>query len=141
MAERRHQRCVERALNVITDYSRKAILMPHRALVVDDDPLVLELLTSMLDELGCETLTARSGTDALGQLARNQRIEMMFADINLPGLSGTELAQRARDFRPELRILLVSGRESDARGFPVLRKPFSKSDLRRVMAETTGLCD
>ena len=115
--------------------------MTHRALVVDDDPLILELIASMLEELGCDTVTARSGTDALGQLATDRSIEMLFADINMPGLSGTELAERARDFRPELRILLLSGPESDAHGFPLLRKPFSESDLRRAMTHTTGLCD
>ena len=95
----------------------------------------------MLEELGCETLTARSATDALGQLARDEGIDMLFADVNMPGLSGRELAERARDFRPELRVLLVSGGESDGRGFPLLRKPFSRSDLRQVMAGMTGLCD
>jgi CheY-like chemotaxis protein len=63
---------------------------------------------------------------------------MLFADVNMPGLSGRELAERARDFRPQLRVLLVSGLESDGRGFPLLRKPFTQSDLRRVMADTTG---
>ena len=115
--------------------------MPRRALVVDDDPLTRELLASMLDELGCETLTARSGTDALGQLANDHTIEILFTDINMPGLSGTELAMRARDFRPELRVLLLSGYESDGHGFPLLRKPFSQSDLREVMSKTTGLCN
>jgi len=52
----------------------------------------------------------------------------------MPGLSGTELAMRARDFRPELRVLLLSGYESDGHGFPLLRKPFSQSDLREVWA-------
>jgi CheY-like chemotaxis protein len=112
--------------------------MPRRALVADDDPLTRELIASMLEELGCETLTARSATDALGQLARDEGIDMLFADVNMPGLSGRELAERARDFRPQLRVLLVSGLESDGRGFPLLRKPFSQSDLRRVLAETTG---
>jgi len=115
--------------------------MPRRALVADDDPLTRELIAAMLEDLGCETVIARSATDALGQLARDQSIDMLLADVNMPGLSGQELAERARDFRPELRVLLVSGLESDGRGFPLLRKPFSQSDLRRVMADTPGLCD
>jgi CheY-like chemotaxis protein len=49
--------------------------MPHRALVVDDDLLIRELIASMLEELGCETLTARSATDALDQLASDESIE------------------------------------------------------------------
>jgi two-component system, cell cycle response regulator CpdR len=66
---------------------------------------------------------------------------MLFADVNMPGLSGRELAERARDFRPKLRVLLVSGLESDGSGFPLLRKPFSQSDLRRVIEDTSGLCE
>jgi CheY-like chemotaxis protein len=115
--------------------------MARRALVVDDDPLVLETVVSMLEELGCETIPARSGTDALGQLARDQTVEILVADINMPGLSGVQLAERACAFRPELRVLLLSGREGDGRGFPLLQKPFSQPDLRRTMAETIGLCD
>ena len=66
--------------------------MARRALVIDDDPLVLEVVASMLEELGCETLTARSGTDALGKLAKDQSIEILIADIEMPGLSGIDMA-------------------------------------------------
>jgi two-component system, cell cycle response regulator CpdR len=115
--------------------------MPRRALVADDDPLTLELVASMLEELGCETLTSRSGTDALGRLASDQKVDLLIADIEMPGLTGIALAQRARSFRPGLQVLLLSGREIDGRGFPLLRKPFSQTELRRAMEETTGLCD
>jgi two-component system, cell cycle response regulator CpdR len=114
--------------------------MPRRALVVDDDALTRELLASMLEDLGCETLTARSGTDALTQLANDRRIDLLITDVNMPGLSGTQLALRARQYRPELPVLLLSGYENDGAGFPLLRKPFSRSDLQRVMTGTTGLC-
>jgi CheY-like chemotaxis protein len=80
-------------------------------LSIDDDPLVLEALASMLEELGCETLTARSANEALGHLAKDRSIEIMVADIKMPGLSGTELAERARSFRPELKILPVRPRD------------------------------
>jgi two-component system cell cycle response regulator CpdR len=63
----------------------------------------------MLEDLGCETLTARSATEELGQLATDRSIEMLFADVNMPRLLGRQLAERPRDFRPELRVLLVSG--------------------------------
>jgi CheY-like chemotaxis protein len=51
--------------------------MPRRALVVDDDALTGELLASMLEDLGCETLTARSGADALRQLSNDHRIDLL----------------------------------------------------------------
>jgi two-component system, cell cycle response regulator CpdR len=114
--------------------------MGRRVLVVDDDVLVLEVIASMLEELGCETLMARSGTEALGTIANDQKIDVLIADINMPGLDGLALAARTRSFRPELAVILLTGGAADSRGFPLLRKPFAQSDLRRVMAETTGLC-
>jgi CheY-like chemotaxis protein len=82
--------------------------MPRRALVVDDDALTRELLASMLEDLGCDTLTARSGTDALTQLANDHRIDLLITDINMPGLSGTQLALRARQFRRSSAIGLAA---------------------------------
>jgi two-component system, cell cycle response regulator CpdR len=114
--------------------------MGRRVLAVDDDVLVLELLAQMLADLGCETVTARSGTEALATIAKDEAIEMLISDINMPGLAGSELAERARSYRPELAVILLTGGAADSRGFPLLRKPFAQSDLQRVMAETTGLC-
>jgi CheY-like chemotaxis protein len=114
--------------------------MGRRVLVVDDDVLVLELLADMLADLGCDTLTARSATEALGTLADDQTIEILISDINMPGLAGSDLAERAHSYRPYLKVILLTGGTADSRGLPLLRKPFVQSDLQRVMAETTGLC-
>ena len=113
--------------------------MTRRVLLVDDDVLVLEVIAYMLADLGCDTLTARSGTEALGAIANDQTIEILISDIDLPGLAGSELAERARAYRPELKVILLTGGPADSRGFPLLHKPFAQSDLQRVMAETTGL--
>jgi two-component system cell cycle response regulator CpdR len=77
----------------------------------------------MLEELGCDVLQAHSGNDALEKIADDPSIEILITDINMPGLSGTELAQRARSFRDQLHVILLSGRESDSHGYPLIRKP------------------
>jgi CheY-like chemotaxis protein len=115
-------------------------MMGRRVLVVDDEPLVLEVVASMLDELGCETVRVRSAREALGTIAQDQTIDVLIADIDMPGLDGSVLATRARSFRPELPIILITGGVTTSPGFPLLRKPFALPDLERVMAETTGLC-
>jgi CheY-like chemotaxis protein len=112
--------------------------MGRRVLVVDDDALVLEVTVAMLEELGCDVLQAHSGNDALEKIADDPSIEILIADINMPGLSGTELAQRARSFRDQLPVILLSGRESDSHGYPLIRKPFQRADLQRVVAEKAG---
>jgi len=48
----------------------------------------------------------------------------MVADVNMPGYSGVQLAERACAFRPEPLVLLLSGHESDGCGFPLSQKPF-----------------
>jgi CheY-like chemotaxis protein len=115
-------------------------MMGRRVLVVDDEPLVLEAVASMVEELGCQTVRVRSGREALGTIAHDQTIDVLIADINMPGLDGSSLATRARSFRPELPIILITGGVSTSPGFPLLRKPFALSELERVMGETTRIC-
>jgi two-component system, cell cycle response regulator CpdR len=113
--------------------------MSRVALVVDDDPAVLELLAEMLGDLGCEVITQQDATEALVTLEQDQRIEILLTDINMPGIAGYELADRAKRLRPGVKPILVSGRETDGYGYPLLRKPFLQNDLVRVIRETTGL--
>lgn len=113
--------------------------MSRTVLVVDDEPLVLEVTATMLEDLGCSVVTAGSGGEALAVLSENHQIEILITD-NMPGMDGYELADQAARIRPELRILLLSGREGDGHGLPMLRKPFLEEDLARTMSQTTGLC-
>jgi len=75
---------------------------------------------------------------AFVKIAEDQSIELLISDINMPGVDGVELAERACNFRDQLQIILVSGRDSNSHGFPLIRKPFLKSDLQRIMAEASG---
>ena len=113
--------------------------MARTVLVVDDEPMVLDVTASMLEDLGCDVVTATNGVAALDMLARDSRITILITDINMPGMSGYELAERARRSRPGLQVILLSGREA-GHGFPLIRKPFLQEDLKRTMQNTTGLC-
>jgi two-component system, cell cycle response regulator CpdR len=109
-------------------------------LVVDDEPLVLEAARFMLEDLGCEVITATGGSDALRKLATDSRIEILITDVNMPGMDGFELAERAKRMREGLKVIVLSGQERNGSGFPLLRKPFLERDLKRTMAQYTGLC-
>jgi two-component system, cell cycle response regulator CpdR len=119
---------------------RKVVTMSHTVLVVDDDEAVLDVLACMLEDLGCDVVCAHSGDEALDVLTRRESVTILITDINMPGMDGYELAERATRMRPTLKVLQLSGRERRRDGFPILRKPFSEEDLARVMHQTTGVC-
>jgi two-component system, cell cycle response regulator CpdR len=114
--------------------------MSRTVLVVDDDQDVLEVVAAMLEDLGCNVVTAESGRAALDLLEQNRRIEILITDINMPGMDGHELAERAKRICPELQVLQLSGRERRRDGFPMIQKPFTEEDLANTMRRTTGLC-
>jgi CheY-like chemotaxis protein len=105
--------------------------MSHTVLVVDDDPGVLDVIVGMLEDLGCEVTSAQSGPDALDRLRQNENISILITDISMPGMDGHELAELAKQLRPELKILQLSGREPRRGGLPMIRKPFSFEELPR----------
>ena len=87
--------------------------MSRVVLVVDDEPLILDVTACMLEDLGCEVITAASGNEALEKLFADQRIDILITDINMPSMNGYELAQKAKRMRERLKVILLSGREQD----------------------------
>jgi PAS domain S-box-containing protein len=111
-------------------------------LLVDDDSDVRRVTATMLTEAGYRVIEAGSAGAALEHLEREgPRVELMIADIAMPGMNGVALAQAARRARPDLAILLVTGfggPELAAEEFgpdQVLRKPFRGTELAARVAE------
>jgi response regulator NasT len=74
--------------------------VPPRRLIllVDDDPLLLEYLSTVLDHAGYDTLTANSAAEALQRVAeREADIALALLDVSMPGMSGLDLARRLKD--------------------------------------------
>ena len=112
-----------------------------RVLLVDDDPDVRAVAAAMLGEAGYDVIEAGSGGAALDLLERDDlEVELMIADIVMPGMSGVELAHAARLGRPDLPVLFVTGFGGTAlpadRDTPgeLLRKPFRTAELTAKVA-------
>ena len=105
-------------------------------LVVDDDPDLLAVVQDGLNSLGCHVLLADGGGAALEIIASQSPIDLLMVDMNLAGMKGPHLIQRARDMRPGLRVLIMTGGHENL-GTPatiaVLRKPFRSADLERAI--------
>jgi CheY-like chemotaxis protein len=78
-------------------------------LVVEDDPDVRSYSTATLRDLGYRVLEAPDGAAALGIIAREPRLSLLFSDIGLTGgMDGRVLAKHARQRRPGLKVLLTT---------------------------------
>ena len=100
-------------------------------LVVEDDPDVRQTAAEMLEANGFTAIEAANGREALEILRRDPTIGAMFTDVIMPGISGTTLAQRAMEIRPDLKVLLTSAflRDASAGDLDVLQKPYREEDL------------
>jgi nitrogen-specific signal transduction histidine kinase len=107
-------------------------------LVVEDQPMVLDLVRVALHSHGYTILEAGNGSAAL-ELASNHLgpIELLVTDIVMPQMGGLELAERLKELRPQIKVLFMSGYSDDAVERPrmlgedvaFLPKPFSPSTL------------
>jgi len=79
-------------------------------LLVDDEPVVREALGDVLTLHGYDVMVSEDYYTALqASKLHNGRIDLLLTDIALPGLNGCELARKLVSYRPELKVLLISG--------------------------------
>jgi CheY-like chemotaxis protein len=108
-------------------------------LIVDDDPLVLDYASSVLQDCGYTVLAASDGAGALLLLRNNALIDLLFTDVVMPGIDGIEVARLACQESPGLKVLFTSGYAADtAPTGRFLRKPYRPSQLAAEVAETLG---
>jgi PAS domain S-box-containing protein len=142
-----------------SDGSLAKRVSPHRGvatrargtiLLVEDEEAVRALAIRILGREGYTVLAASRGDEAVGLFARHQReVVLLVSDLVLPGLGGLEIAQRLREMRPSLKVLLMSGYtdrdvgavagESDETAF--MQKPFTPDTLTRRVAELLGTAE
>jgi CheY-like chemotaxis protein len=80
-------------------------------LVVEDEVLISEMISDALHDHGFEVHAVATAADALRYMLTGSPVDVLFTDINLPGdMDGANLAQRARDMRPDLPVVFASGR-------------------------------
>ena len=106
-------------------------------LLVEDNDQVREFAESLLAELDYRVVSASSAEAALEALA-GREVDVLFTDVMMPGMSGIELAERARAMRPDLPVLLASGYSEEMAGrggtFETLAKPYGAATLGTALA-------
>jgi CheY-like chemotaxis protein len=116
-------------------------------LVAEDDPFVRSFAVTCLSSLGYRVIEAVDGREALQRLQDGAEADILFTDVVMPGgINGWELAERAREIRPGLKVLLTSGYALETlaergrlpAGAIVLNKPYRKAELARRLREAVA---
>jgi PAS domain S-box-containing protein len=111
-------------------------------LVVEDEPAVLLAAMRILSTNGYVVLAHATPDEAVDALADSaKRIDLLLTDVVMPGMSGVELANRARALRAGLRVVYMSGYSHEVishqgaipAGSPLIQKPFMRRELLTVL--------
>ncbi len=118
-------------------------------LVVEDNERVRNYVVERLRRFGYRVIATADSAAGLKELHKAPRVDLLFSDIDMPGLDGAKLAERAQRLKPGLRILFTSGHadgdktiaqgDADRRfrhGFRLLLKPYRKQELARLVRTT-----
>jgi DNA-binding response OmpR family regulator len=110
--------------------------MSAKLLLVDDEPLLLTFLSTVLQEEGYEVFVARDGKQAI-QIANRVAVDLLITDLVMPETEGLGLIQYFRKCRPAMKMIAMSGAFDGQYLVPaellgahaVLRKPFEVREL------------
>ncbi len=113
-------------------------------LVVDDDPTILQMVSTSLGKRGYQIVTATSGEEAL-TVVKDQPPALVILDVMMPGMSGWEVARALRKDQAtaltKIIMLTAIGKEINEMTSPLygvdayLDKPFEFRELERIIAE------
>lgn len=118
-----------------------------RALVADDDPDILEMVSRALSRLGLEVITASSGSDLLNRVAEQGPFDLAVIDVAMPWMSGLQVMHSARTAGMRCPVVVITAlRDSrtadqvESLGAQVLRlnKPFSVGELEEAVRSSLG---
>ncbi len=118
--------------------------MSLKALVIDDEQALREIICEVLKHMQIETVPVASGQKAIEFFETDgQDVNLIFLDVNMPGMNGIETYKQIRRHVPEHPIVFMSGydarEEVDAlkpeAPYTFLKKPFSMSQLMQTVKE------
>ncbi len=108
-------------------------------LLIDDSPLILDLLEDMLEPLNSPLVRSESGL-GVTQILDQEDVALVFCDVSLPDINGVNVLRMIKQHTPEIQVIMISGQQDFNVARQVLReraldylvKPFSPEEVQRV---------
>lgn len=116
-------------------FGEAAVPPGYRVMLVEDDELLAEVASGQLEAIGCDVVhVAPTAEDAIRWIEAGGEIDLLFADIVMPGMNGVALAVYLNERRPDIRVLLTTGYgnallDEQSRHYQVIGKPFHSMEI------------
>jgi CheY-like chemotaxis protein len=113
-------------------------------LFVDDEVVIIGVVKPILEQMGYNTLTARSGQEAIDVYQKNlQNIDIILLDMIMPVMDGGETYDRLKAINPDVKVILTSGYSIDGQANEILergcdgfiQKPFTIHELNQKLTD------
>ncbi|MBV9550996.1 MAG: response regulator [Alphaproteobacteria bacterium] len=111
-------------------------------LLAEDEAMLRIIAVEMLEDAGFTVFQAGDGEEALALLKANPGIELLVSDVKMPRMDGYALVQAGRDFKPDLKVLLMTGYAQEPpaevaalKGVQTLHKPFNLDKLCQLAGD------
>lgn len=114
---------------------------PETILVVDDNPMVLDIVVKILKRAGFKTLSAIDGPAAIKLAGEtDQAIDLLLSDVDMPLMSGPDLGELLKKRRPAIHVMLMSGGQQGNLlvlnyGWAYIQKPLVPAKLVQMIRE------
>jgi CheY-like chemotaxis protein len=142
----RYRGAAEEAVSAAVAAAAATAQAGETVLVIEDEDSVRELVVEVLHDLGYRALEAGDGPSGLKILQSGEHIDLLVSDIGLPGMNGRQVADAAREGRPDLKVLFITGYAENAAiahgflapGMEMVTKPFAVDALAARIREMIG---
>jgi len=113
-----------------------------KVLVIDDQPIVTDLLVSVLERMDYQSQVASCGKEGLEMFERD-RFDLVITDLGMPDISGWEVSQAVKEKRPEVPVVVITGwgvdpdpnKVKDSKVDLIITKPFQVDQLEKTIRD------
>ncbi len=111
-------------------------------LIIDDEPLITELLTSVLERMGCKSRVAACGKEGMDTFEK-ENFDLVITDLGMPDISGWDVSKMVKQKKPEVPVIIVTGwgldpdpqKVKESKVDRLLTKPFQINQLEKIIKD------